>query len=113
MPLDIIDGRGDRRRTWHDRHRRGVRHPGQDGLGARVEGIEKSALSLCKFALIGIFLTGFVGYFVVDDLAELLLRAIKDGKNVWLLMQLACMVVYATGVFLAFNGIRRTSHAMA
>jgi hypothetical protein len=30
-----------------------------------------------------------------------------------LLMQLACMVVYAIGVLLAFNGIRRTSRAMA
>jgi hypothetical protein len=32
---------------------------------------------------------------------------------VWLLMQLACMVVYAAGVVLAFKGIRRTSLAMA
>ena len=33
---------------------------------ARVEGLEKSALALCKFALIAIFMTGFVGYFTVN-----------------------------------------------
>ena len=80
----------------------------------RVEGLEKSALSLCTFALIAIFLTGFVGYFAVDRIwPNFYYSAIKDGKNVWLLMQLACMVLYTAGVFLAFNGIRRTSHAMA
>ena len=80
----------------------------------RVEGLEKYALSLCTFALIAIFLTGFVGYFAVDRIwPHFYYNAIKDGKNVWLLMQLACMVAYAIGVLLAFNGIRRTSHAMA
>ena len=38
MPLDIIDGRGARRRTRHDRDRRGVRDPGQDGLGRSRRG---------------------------------------------------------------------------
>jgi hypothetical protein len=80
----------------------------------RVDGLEKSALSLCTFALIAIFLTGFVGYFAIDRIwPHFYYDAIKDGKNVWLLMQLACMVVYAIGVLLAFNGIRRTSHALA
>jgi hypothetical protein len=31
----------------------------------------------------------------------------------WLFMQLACMVLYAIGVFIAFNGIRRASYALA
>ena len=34
--------------------------------GARVEGMETTALALCTLSLIGIFLTGFVGYFVVN-----------------------------------------------
>ena len=80
----------------------------------RVEGLEKYALSLCTFALIAIFLTGYVGYFAVDRIwPTFYYSVIKDGKDVWLLMQLACMVAYAIGVLLAFNGIRRTSHAMA
>ena len=80
----------------------------------RVEGLEKSAVSLCTFALIAMFLTGFVGYYPVNFIwPNFYYNAIKDGKNVWLLMQLACMVAYAIGVLLAFNGIRRTSHAMA
>ena len=87
---------------------------GRTASAVRVEGLEKSALSLCTFALIAIFLTGYVGYFAVDRIwPHFYYNAIKDGKNVWLLMQLACMVAYAIGVLLAFNGIRRTSHAMA
>jgi drug/metabolite transporter (DMT)-like permease len=69
---------------------------------------------LCTLALVAIFLTGFVGYFAVDRFwPRFYYSAIRDGKDLWLFMQLACMAMYATGVFLAFNGIRRTSHAMA
>jgi hypothetical protein len=79
-----------------------------------IEGAEKIALPLCITALIAIFLTGYVGYFVVDTIwPSFYYSPIKDGKNVWLFMQLACMVLYAVGVFLAFVGIRRTSHTMA
>ena len=81
--------------------------------GTRVEGTETTAVTLCTFALIAMFLTGYVGYYPVNWVwPNFYYHAIKDGKNVWLLMQLACMVVYAIGVFLAFNGIRRNSHAM-
>jgi len=82
--------------------------------GAHVAGLETTALTLCTLSLIAIFLTGYVGYFLVDRFwPGFYYTPIKDGKNVWLFMQLACMVLYAAGVFLAFNGIRRTSHAMA
>jgi drug/metabolite transporter (DMT)-like permease len=82
--------------------------------GARVEGLEMTALYLCVFALIAIFLTGYVGYFVVDRFwPSFYYSPIEAGKNVWLFMQLACMVLFGIGVFLAFNGIRRTSYAMA
>jgi hypothetical protein len=75
--------------------------------GARVEGLEMTALTLCTLSLIAIFLTGYVGYFVVDRFwPAFYYTPVKDGKNVWLFMQLACMVLYAAGVFLAFNGIR-------
>jgi hypothetical protein len=80
----------------------------------RLEGLEKSAVSICTFALIAIFLTGYLGYFAVNRIwPDFYYSAVKDGKNLWLLMQLACMVVYTIGVLLAFNGIRRNSHAMA
>ena len=80
----------------------------------RVEGLEKSALSLCTFALIAMFLVGFVGYFPTNYIwPNFYYSALNPGKDVWLLMQLACMVAYTAGVFLAFNGIRRTSYAMA
>jgi hypothetical protein len=80
----------------------------------RVAGLEKSAVSLCTFSLIAIFLTGYLGYFPINHIwPDFYYSMIKDGKNVWLLMQLACMVAYTIGVYLAFNGIRRNSHAMA
>ena len=76
--------------------------------------LEITALTLCTLLLFAIFLTGFVGCFVVDRFwPAFYYTPIKDGKNVWLFMQLACMILYAAGVFLAFSGIRRTSHAMA
>jgi len=56
---------------------------------ARVEGLEKSALALCTFALIAIFLTGFVGYFAVNRIwPNFYYSVVKDGEDVWLLMQL-------------------------
>ena len=81
---------------------------------APVEGLEKTALALCKLGLIGIFLTGFVGYFAVNRIwPNFYYDAIKEGKNLWLLMQLACMVLYAIGVLLASNDIRSASRAVA
>jgi hypothetical protein len=80
----------------------------------RVEGMERAAWPLCTFALLAMFLTGYVGYFVVDAIwPTFYYSPIPDGKNVWLFMQLACMVVYAVGVVIAFNGIRRASYALA
>ena len=80
----------------------------------RVGGSEAIALTLCKLSLGAIFLSGYVGYFVVDRIwPGFYYVPIKDGKNVWLFMQLACMVMHGAGIFLAFNGIRRISRAMA
>jgi hypothetical protein len=80
----------------------------------RVTGMEQAALPLCTIALIAMFLTGYVGYFVVDHFwPAFYYSSVKDGKNMWLFMQLACMVLYAIGVFIAFNGIRRASYALA
>ncbi|MDX0190418.1 hypothetical protein GOC18_24570 [Sinorhizobium meliloti] len=81
---------------------------------ARIEGLEKSAVSICTISLIAMFLTGYAGYFVVNNIwPDFYYSVVTDGKNLWLLLQLACMIAYTIGVFLAFNGIRRSSFAMA
>jgi hypothetical protein len=76
--------------------------------------LERMAHPLCTIALIAMFLTGYVGYFAVDRIYPGFYYApIKDGKNLWLFMQLACMFTYAVGVLFAFLGIRRASYSLA
>jgi hypothetical protein len=87
---------------------------GQQAQAPRVEGMEKAALPVCTLALIAMFLTGYIGYFVVDAWwPTFYYTPLTEGKNVWLSLQLACMVCYAVGVCLAFNGLRRASYALA
>jgi hypothetical protein len=74
---------------------------------------ESAARTICVWSLIAIFLTGYVGYFVVDRIwPSFYYSPIKDGKNVWLLLQLACMVAYMVGVIFASRGVRRLSRAV-
>jgi hypothetical protein len=81
---------------------------------APVGRLERSAVVICAIALFAIFLTGYVGYFVVDRFwPGYYYMPITQGKNVWLFMQLACMVLYGVGVVLAFTGVRRATYAMA
>jgi hypothetical protein len=87
---------------------------GKQTQAPQVEGMEKAALPLCTIVLIAMFLTGYVGYFVVDAWWPTFYYApLTDGKNVWLYMQLACMALYAVGVCIALNGLRRASYALA
>jgi hypothetical protein len=86
---------------------------GQQAQALHVEGIEKAAVPLCTIALIAMFLAGYVGYFVVDARWPIFYYTpLTAGKNVWLSLQLACMVLYAVGVCLALNGLRRASYAL-
>lgn len=66
---------------------------GRASQGAPVGGGERLARAICVWALIAIFLTGYVGYFVVDIFfwPGFYYLPIKAGKNVWLALQLACM----------------------
>lgn len=74
---------------------------------------EGIGLWLCTLGLIAIFLTGYVGYFVVDSVwSEFYYAPVTTGKNVWLFMQRGCMAVFALGVMLAFGGIRRSSQVL-
>jgi hypothetical protein len=87
---------------------------GKMSSSAPVGGLERSAVDICTIALFAIFLTGYVGYFVVDHFwPGFYYMPITQGKNVWLFMQLACMVLYGIGVVLAFTGVRRATYAMA
>lgn len=87
---------------------------GTQAQAPRVEGREKAALPLCTLALLAMFLTGYVGYFVVDALWPAFYYVpLPDGKNVWLSLQLACMVLYAVGICLALTGLRRASYTLA
>src|SRR5262245_10154955 len=87
---------------------------GKQTQAPQVAGIEKAALPLCTLALIAMFLTGYIGYFVVDAWWPAFYYApLTAGKNVWLFLQLACMVLYAVGLSLACHGLRRASHALA
>lgn len=82
-----------------------------DGEAGRVG---RTARAICFWALIAMFLTGYAGYFVVDGIwPSFYYTPIKDGKNVWLLLQLACMVAYLVGVILAPGGVKRLSRAAA
>jgi hypothetical protein len=69
---------------------------------------------VCMLSLVAIFATGYIGYFVIDAIWPTFYYApITQGKNVWLFMQLACIVVFACGTALAFTDIRKASYAIA
>jgi hypothetical protein len=78
----------------------------------QVVGLESTARAICFWALIAIFLTGYAGYFVFDRIwVGFYYVPIKEGKNAWLLLQLACMVAYMVGVILASGGVKRLIRA--
>jgi hypothetical protein len=77
-------------------------------------GATSLAFWLCALSLVAMFLTGYLGYFVVDKAwPSFYYTPVTPGKNLWLYMQLACMVLYAIGVFAAFAEIRRAMRAAA
>ena len=83
-----------------------ARHPGAAAVGSSAV----SSRWLCTLSLITIFLAGYVGYFVVDAKWPMFYYApVSQGKNVWLFMQLACIVLFALGTIVAFTDIRRAS----
>jgi hypothetical protein len=70
-------------------------------------------LRICELALVGVFLTGCLGYFVVDAVwPSFYYQPIAAGKNVWLLTQLGCLVLLGLGVALGFADIGRAGRAM-
>ena len=56
--------------------------------------------------LIAVFLTGYVGYFVVNAIwPSFYYVPIKAGKNVWLIAQGLSILLYLIGVVLAYLSI--------
>ena len=83
-------------------------------MAATRSGATSAARWVCVLSLVGIFLTGYVGYFVVDAKYPMFYYApVAEGKNIWLCMQLACIVLFAIGTGLAFVDIRRASHLVS
>ncbi|MEJ8858821.1 hypothetical protein WKW79_29910 [Variovorax robiniae] len=81
---------------------------------APASAFERGAPTLCVISLVAMFLTGYVGYFVVDIFwPSFYYTPIDAGKKLWLFMQLACMVLYFVGVIGAFRGIQRLTYTLA
>lgn len=76
-----------------------------------VHAHKETALMLCNVGLIALFITGYIGYFIIDAIwPSFYYTPIMAGKNLWLILQGLSILVYLIGVLLAFNCIRRCRH---
>ena len=72
------------------------------------------ACAICCWSLIGIFVVGYAGYFVFDRVwPGFYYLPIKEGKDAWLLAQLASRVASMVGVMLASAGMKRLTQSPA
>ena len=79
-------------------------HLPRDDLEAEQRDL--AAFWLCVAGLIAVFLTGYVGYFVVNAIwRSFYYVPIKAGKNVWLIAQGLSILLYLIGVVLAYLSI--------
>ena len=75
-----------------------------------VEQRDLAALWLCAAGLTAVFLTGYVGYFVVNAIwPSFYYVPIRIGKNVWLIAQGLSILLYLIGVVLAYMSIRHVT----
>ena len=75
-----------------------------------VEQRDLAALWLCAAGLIATFLTGYIGYFVVNSIwPSFYYTPVKAGKNVWLIDQGLSILLYLIGVVLAYMSIRHVT----
>ena len=69
-----------------------------------------AALRLCAAGLIATFLTGYVGYIVINAIwPSFYYTPIKAGKNIWLIAQGLSILLYLIGVVLAYMSIRHVT----
>ena len=67
-----------------------------------------ASLWLCITGLVAVFLTGYVGYFVVDSIwPTFYYTPIAAGKNVWLGAQAVSIALYWLGVISVLLNVRR------
>lgn len=69
-----------------------------------------AALWLCAAGLIATFLTGCVGYIVINAIwPSFYYTPIKAGKNIWLIAQGLSTLLYLIGIVLAYMSIRHVT----
>jgi len=69
-----------------------------------------AALWLCVAGLVAVFLTGYIGYFVVNAIWPSFYYApVAAGKNVWLAAQGLSITLYLIGIVLAYVSIRHVT----
>jgi hypothetical protein len=74
----------------------------------------QASLWLCVTGLIGVFLTGYLGYFVVDHFwPTFYYSPVAEGKNVWLCAQLIFIVLYWLGIIGVLSGVRKITDRAA
>src|SRR6516162_1632184 len=74
------------------------------------EARDYTALWLCVAGLIAVFLTGYVGYFVVNAIwPSFYYTPVAIGKNVWLIAQGLSITLFLIGVVLAYMSIRHVT----
>ena len=75
-----------------------------------TEALDYTAFWLCVVGLIGIFLTGCIGYSVVNSVwPRLDTMALSVKKYIWLIGQGLSMALYLIGVLLAYLSIRHVT----
>jgi len=74
----------------------------------------QTSLWLCIAGLICVFLTGYVGYFVVDHFwPAFYYTPVAEGKNVWLVAQALSIALYWLGVIGVLLNVRKVTHQVA
>jgi len=74
----------------------------------------RGSLGLCIAGLVTVFLTGYVGYFVVDKVwPAFYYTPIATGKNVWLGAQALSIGIYWLGVVSVLLNVRRITSQTA
>ena len=77
------------------------------------EHAQPSSLWLCIAGLIAVFLTGYVGYFVVDSIWPAFYYApVTAGKNVWLAGQAISIALYWLGVMAVSRNVWKMTRAL-
>jgi hypothetical protein len=63
---------------------------------------------LCTASLIAIFLTGYIGYFVVDKMyPSFYYTPIAEGKKIWLIAQALSISLYWLGIISILVNVRK------